>query len=85
MLDSIDATLEWFDNGRDAALATCRNSKYFRCEGCSGKLVEWAKENMVILLGVGVGVGGAQLVLMFLALWFCQSLGKYKAEKKAGE
>lgn len=85
MIQSILATNEYRSLGEDAAMQTCEMFSVFRCGGCADELERWVEENLVILLGVGVGVGSLQLIIMFLALWFCQSLGKYREKKESNQ
>ena len=48
---------------------------FFPFQGCSEALQEWTGENMIIFVGIGVGVGAAQVTMpIFLPSIHVQSL-----------
>ncbi|XP_067935610.1 CD82 antigen-like [Watersipora subatra] len=65
------------DDGAADAKDFCNRFEEFHCQqGCIDGMVDWTMENMVILIAVGSAFAAVQLILMLLALWFCQTLGR---------
>ncbi|ESO97434.1 hypothetical protein LOTGIDRAFT_231601 [Lottia gigantea] len=59
----------------------CMNKvpEYYHEEGCKKKLIEWVKSHSVILIGVGCGLAGLQIIGFIFGICLCRS---FKYEEK---
>ncbi|XP_050409933.1 tetraspanin-18 [Patella vulgata] len=61
------------DVPKDAAKCQMATNTYYHEKGCKGGLIDWVKSHSVILIGIGCGLAGLQIIGFIFAVCLCRS------------
>ncbi|KAH9519145.1 cd82 antigen [Bulinus truncatus] len=69
-------------DGKPKNLTRCQETEegYFFDKGCRKALLDWISDHSAILIGVGCGIAGLEIVGLICAICFCRHIDKDKYE-----
>jgi len=69
-------------DGTPINITSCQKAEgEFYDQGCKDELMDWIKDNSIILIGVGFGIAALELLGLICAICFCRHMDKDKYEQ----